>query len=297
MKILDTHAAGEPTRIVISGFPDIGSGSMAQRRERFASEFDHLRRAMILEPRGSDVLVGALLQEPEDPANDAGVIFFNNAGMLGMCGHGTMCVVRALDYLGRKPLREVYRLETPVGVVEAKILDDGWIEVENVPAYRRDAHVKTPLAEGEIAWGGNWFFITHDSPCPVDLAHVDELTDWTQDIRVWLNEHGYPEVDHVEVCVSSSEADSKSFVLCPGGAYDRSPCGTGTSAHMACLYASGDLQEGQIWQQESVIGSIFRGRVSVRNGDLIPTIAGPSFVTAESTLVFEEGDPFRFGIG
>lgn len=300
LQSLDTHAAGEPTRIVYGGFPDLGTGTMAERRERFARDYDHLRRAIVLEPRGSDVLVGALLLEPsEDVVADAGVIFFNNAGMLGMCGHGTMCVARALERLGRKPKGGAYRLETPVGIVEAKLLPDGWVEVENVPSYRSHARVVVAVGEGvegEIAWGGNWFFITHQCPYPVDLAHICELTDWTSEIREWLNANGYPDVDHIEVCVDSPTADSRNFVLCPGAAYDRSPCGTGTSAHMACLFASGDLAEGQEWRQESVIGSLFKGRIRVDGEMVIPTICGPAYVTAESVLILDDADPFRFGI-
>lgn len=296
LKALESHAAGEPTRIIYEGFPDLGTGTMAERRARFEAEFDHLRKGIILEPRGSDVLVGALLQKPNDPSCDAGVIYFNNAGMLNMCGHGTMCFVRALDYLDRKPRGEAYRLETPVGVVEAKLVEDGWVEVENVPAYRQEKDVRTSLAVGDIAWGGNWFFITHDSPCPVNLAHLEALTDYTMAIRTELNAGGYPEVDHIEVCVDSERADSRNFVLCPGAAYDRSPCGTGTSAHMACLSADGILREGQEWRQESVIGSLFRGRVRTDGDGVIPTVIGPAFVNGELTMIFEDADPFRYGI-
>lgn len=273
---------------------------MAERRQVLSNNFDHLRRAIILEPRGADVLVGALVTEPpEDVEADAGVIFFNNTGMLGMCGHGTMCVARALNHLGRKPMADLYRLATPVGIVEARLLEDGWVEVQNVPSYRRDVGVTVPIdggVEGEVAWGGNWFFITHHSPCPVDLSHIRELTDWTNAVRDWLNANGYPEVDHIEVCVPSPTADSRNFVLCPGGAYDRSPCGTGTSAHMACLFASAELAEGQEWRQESVIGSLFRGRVRAEGDHVIPTIAGQAFVTGELTMILDPCDPFRFGI-
>lgn len=296
LKAIETHAAGEPTRIIVDGFPDLGGGSMAERRTRFSAEFDHLRRGIILEPRGSDVLVGALLQEPTDPTCDAGVIFFNNAGMLNMCGHGTMCFVRCLDYLGRPPKGDRYRLETPVGIVEARLLADGWVEIENVPAYRKEKDVRTSLAVGDIAWGGNWFYITHDSPCPVNLSHIEALTDYTMAIKTELNSGGYPEVDHIEVCVDSETADSRNFVLCPGAAYDRSPCGTGTSAHLACLFEDGVIAEGEDWRQESVIGSLFKGRVRREGDKTIPIVAGPAFVNGELTLIFDPADPFQFGI-
>lgn len=296
LRALESHAAGEPTRIVYEGFPDLGSGSMADRRVRFSTEFDHLRRGVILEPRGSDVLVGALLQDPVDPTCDAGVIFFNNAGVLNMCGHGTMCFVRGLAHLGVKPKGDRYRLETPVGIVEAQLLEDGWVEIENVPAYRQAKDVRTSLAVGDIAWGGNWFFITHDSPCPVNHSHIDALTDFTMAIRTELNAGGYPDVDHIEVCVDSETADSRNFVLCPGAAYDRSPCGTGTSAHLACLYEDKVIDEGQEWRQESVIGSLFKGKVRIQDGEIIPSVAGQAFVNGELTLIFDESDPFQFGI-
>lgn len=296
LKALESHAAGEPTRIVYEGFPDLGSGSMSDRRERLATEFDHLRRGIILEPRGSDVLVGALLQTPVDPSCDAGVIFFNNAGVLNMCGHGTMCFVRGLDHLGMKPRGNRYRLETPVGIVEAQLLEDGWVEIENVPAYRQAKDVRTSLAVGDVAWGGNWFFITHDSPCPVNLEHIDALTDFTMAVRTELNAGGYPEVDHIEVCVDSETADSRNFVLCPGAAYDRSPCGTGTSAHLACLVEDKVIAEGQEWRQESVIESLFKGKVRIQAGEIIPSVAGQAFVNGELTLIFDESDPFQHGI-
>ncbi|MBI5281212.1 MAG: proline racemase family protein [Candidatus Solibacter usitatus] len=306
MHVVDSHTGGEPTRVVIAGGPDLGLGSMAGRLIRFKTEHDRFRSAVVNEPRGSDALVGALLCQPVDPACAAGVIFFNNVGYLGMCGHGTIGLVATLAHLGRiKP--GVIRIETPVGEVSAELHQSGEVTVANVPSYRlaQDVPVEVEgygVVRGDIAWGGNWFYLAGSSPYELDLANLEPLTEFTWRIRQALVRNGITgkdgaEIDHVEVFgPPRGQADSRNFVLCPGKAYDRSPCGTGTSAKLACLYADGKLAEGAVWRQESIVGSVFEGSVTVRGGMLLPRIRGSAFVNAEARLVLDGHDPFCWGI-
>jgi 4-hydroxyproline epimerase len=305
--VIDSHTGGEPTRVVIAGGPDLGRGPMAERQERFKNEFDDFRRAVVNEPRGSDVIVGALLCEPSNSECSAGVIFFNNVGYLGMCGHGTIGLIATLAYLGRlQPGPQ--RIETSVGVATASLNPDGSVTVINVPSYRTRSNVELNVAghgriAGDVAWGGNWFFLTKKCAIALNMENVGQLTDLAWAIRRSLElenvtgENG-EEIDHIELygAPSSSDADSKNFVLCPGGAYDRSPCGTGTSAKMACLYADGKLKPGQIWRQESILGSLFEGRIEIQDGRIIPSITGNAYINAEAELVFDPRDPFCRGI-
>ena len=302
VSVIDSHTAGEPTRIVVSGGPDLGGGSVAQRLQRFRKEHDPFRSAVVNEPRGSDVMVGALLLEPEDSSCAAGVIFFNNVGSLGMCGHGMIGLIVTLAHLGRIRPGE-HRVETPVGIVGATLHADGSVSVQNVPSYRKAKGVKVTVpglgvVVGDVAWGGNWFFLIEDHGEQLDLARVDRLTDYTWRVRQAVNEQEFPEVDHVELFgpPRHAGANSRNFVLCPGKAYDRSPCGTGTSAKLACLAADGKLAEGAPWVQESIIGSIFTGRYRRENEQILPTITGAAFVNSEATLILDERDPFCWGI-
>ena len=292
--MIDSHTAGEPTRVVVSGGPPLGSGSIADRAEIFSRDYDHYRSAIVNEPRSSDAVVGALLCEPVDPTCSAAVIFFNNVGLIKMCGHGTIGLAVTLAYMGRiKPGR--HRIETRVGIVEAELHENGDVTVTNVPSYRAEANVtiEVPgygLVTGDIAWGGNWFFLTHHCPVELKLANLDALTAYTWAIRQVLNANSHPEVDHVEI------AGPRNFVLCPGKAYDRSPCGTGTSAKLACLYADGEIREGELWRQESLIGSTFDAWVTIHGNEIRPHIRGAAFVNAEADLILDERDPFCWGI-
>jgi 4-hydroxyproline epimerase len=305
IRVIDSHTGGEPTRTVIEGGPDLGSGAIAERLARFRQEHDRFRSAVVNEPRGSDVIVGALLCEPADPSCAAGVIFFNNVGYIGMCGHGTIGIAATLAYLGRIGPGD-YRLETPVGIVTATLHDSGEVTVSNVPSYRtrKAVTVEAPgfgTFTGDVAWGGNWFFLVNDHRESIDLSNVDRLTECSWAIRQALCRDGVTgdnaaEIDHVELFGPSSTANSRNFVLCPGKAYDRSPCGTGTSAKLACLAADGKLAEGEIWRQESIVGSIFEASY-VRQGEcVLPRIRGSAFVNAEATLLLDSRDPFEWGI-
>ncbi len=307
IQVIDSHTAGEPTRLVIGGGPDLGSGPMAERRERFRRDFDHFRSAVVNEPRGSDPVVGALLCEPSDPSCAAGVIFFNNVGYLGMCGHGTIGLVTTLAHLGRLAAG-AHRIETPVGVVTAELLPNGEVAVANVPSYRCRKGVTVNAGvfgsfTGDVAWGGNWFFLVNDHGEDLDLRRIDRLTEVTWAIRSALQKNGITgeggvEIDHIELFSAPrrADADSRNFVLCPGKAYDRSPCGTGTSAKLACLFEDGKLAEGGTWRQESIVGSLFEGSVKVVDGAIQPTIRGSAFVNAETTLILDDRDPFCWGI-
>ena len=304
---IDSHTGGEPTRVVVDGGPPLRRGSLADQLQQFRTEFDHWRSAIVNEPRGSDAVVGALLCEPQNPDCSAGVIFFNNVGYLGMCGHGTIGVAVTLQYLGKiKP--GPHRIETPVGIVEAALHENNEVTVRNVPSYRSQTGVSVEVegfgaVTGDVAWGGNWFFLTYNLPFPLECSNLDLLSDYAWKIRQALARNGITgadgqEIDHIEIYGNSTNdlADSKSFVLCPGRSYDRSPCGTGTSAKLACLYADGKLREGDTWRQESIIGSIFHGAFTIRDGLVLPEIRGSAFVNAESQLILDDRDPFEWGI-
>jgi 4-hydroxyproline epimerase len=306
IRILDSHTGGEPTRLVLDGFPDLGNGSMAERRQVLAERFDQWRASCMLEPRGNDVLVGALLCNPVDPEACAGVIFFNNSGYLGMCGHGTIGLVVSLAHLGRIG-PGVHKIETPVGTVEATLHQDRSVSVRNVPAYRYRQAVELEVpghgrVVGDIAWGGNWFFLIGEHGLRVSGDNLEALTAYTVAVQQALENQGIRGedgglIDHIELFADDAAADSRNFVLCPGGAYDRSPCGTGTSAKLACLAAADQLQPGQLWRQASVIGSQFEASFQwAADGRIIPTIRGRAHLSAEAELLIEADDPFAWGI-
>jgi len=326
LDVVDSHTAGEPTRCVMSGGPHLGAGPLSERLERLRREHDMYRRAVLCEPRGSDVLVGALLVEPYNTACDAGVIFFNNAGYLGMCGHGMIGVAATLAFLGQIEPGE-HLIETPVGAVNIELHSASRVTIHNVPSYRHRASVVVQVPGygrvcGDVAWGGNWFFLVreHDFANAKDLVitQVEPLTAFTWEIRRALSAAGITgaggaEIDHIELFTAADDATnhSKNFVLCPGKAYDRSPCGTGTSAKMACLAADGLLKPGQPWRQEGILGTVFEGRFAfdqsaasagncaefaVEGCRIIPVITGSAYVTAECTLIFDPADPFRLGV-
>jgi 4-hydroxyproline epimerase len=312
VRVIDSHTGGEPTRVVVSGGPDLGSGSLSGRLERFRSQHDDFRSAVVNEPRGSDVIIGALLCQPTDSKSAAAVIFFNNVGYLGMCGHGTIGLVVTLAHMGRIA-PGTHSIETPAGTIQAQLHETGEVTVNNVASYRSAANLTLNVpgygaVHGDIAWGGNWFFLVRDNNSEdhkeeLTLENVERLTAFTWAIRQALRDNGITgddgkEIDHIELFSSSQVpgVHGKNFVLCPGKAYDRSPCGTGTSAKLACLYADGKLREGQIWKQESIIGSVFEGSVTVRDGKLYPSIKGTAFVNAEADLVLDPRDPLCMGI-
>jgi 4-hydroxyproline epimerase len=308
VRVLDSHTEGEPTRVVLEGGPELGEGSLADRLEVFRSRHDGFRSGVSCEPRGSEVVVGALLCKPLNPKCVAGVIFFNDVGYLGMCGHGTIGVVRSLAHLGRIQPGQ-HCIETPVGEVPVELLPDGSVSVSNVLSYRyrRSVRIDVPgigLLAGDIAWGGNWFFLIGDHPFELTMSRRVELIAATRTIRTALADAGITGkdgalIDHIELFgkPENQENSSRNFVLCPGASFDRSPCGTGTSAKLACLYADGKLSEGQVWKQEGFLGTHFLGTIRAQGEAVLPTIRGRAWITGESELLFEQDDPFAGGIG
>ncbi len=309
IRVIDTHTGGEPTRVVVASPIDVGRGSMSERRDLFAAKFDDYRQAIVCEPRGSDVMVGALLLPPENPASMAGVIFFNNVGCLGMCGHGTIGVAIALQHMERVTTG-IHQIDTPVGAVQFELLGDNRVRIQNVPSYRFRAAVPVKLASGQtvhgdIAWGGNWFFICHDHGLPVEMRGIADLQQLTSELREALETNAIRgkdggEIDHIELIGPPSSivrADARNYVMCPGAAYDRSPCGTGTSAKVACLAADGKLDPGQIHRQESIVGTLFEATYTLADdGRILPYITGAAYVNGEAELILNPNDPFCMGI-
>jgi 4-hydroxyproline epimerase len=308
VRVIDSHTGGEPTRVVVDGAPDLGRDDLAARRERFRREHDDFRSGVVNEPRGSDVVVGALLCEPVDRSCAAGVVFFNNVGVIGMCGHGTIGLAVTLAHLGRIT-PGVHRIETPVGMVSVELHDRHRVTVANVPSYRHAADVRVDVpghgaVTGDVAWGGNWFFLVESPGIDIAPQSIERLTQFSHAVRAALAAHGIrgddgAEIDHVEVYapLAKTTRGARNFVLCPGGAYDRSPCGTGTSAKLACLHARGELAPDEPWSQQSVIGTQFEASYALgERGRVLPRITGSAYVTAESTLIFADDDPLRAGI-
>ena len=309
IRVIESHSGGEPTRVVISGGPDLGGGSIAEQAKRFQQDHDWLRSVVCNEPRGHDAMVGALLCEAQDPDCVCGVIFFNNVSTLGMCIHGTIGLTVTLAHLGRIGVGR-HRIETPVGEVSATLREDGSVEVANVPSYCEAANVPVEVpgwgtVRGDIAWGGNWFFLIDGQGPAVEFGNLEPLTQFTWLVRKQLAEQGITaangaEIDHIESFGPPGDpalADSRNFVLCPGKAYDRSPCGTGTSAKLACLHAAGKIKPGQTWRQAGILDTVFEGHVTeLPDGSLIPRVSGRAWVNGESTYLLDPSDPFRHGI-
>lgn len=307
IQVIDSHTGGEPTRVVIGGGPDLGQGTMAQRREVLRTKHDDFRRTVVNEPRGSDVLVGAILCEPVDSQSSAGVIFFNNVGTIHMCGHGMIGLVVTLGHLGRLKSGR-HTIETPVGNVMVEFDGQHGVTIENVPSFRYRKAVSVQVeghggVMGDVAWGGNWFYLVSDHGQTIEHKNVERLTDFAWRIRQALEREGITGehgglIDHIELFGPPIDPanHSRNFVLCPGKAYDRSPCGTGTSAKVACLLADGKLQSGEVWRQESIVGSVFGASGTFAGDKVIPRITGTAYITGEATLILEDGDPFAGGI-
>jgi 4-hydroxyproline epimerase len=293
---------------VVSGGPELGKGPLSDRLNRFRTDFDGFRSGTVCEPRGSEVIVGALLEEPVNKASSAAVIFFNDVGYLGMCGHGMIGLVTTLQHMGRIQSGS-HMIETPVGDVCAHLHDDGSVTIANVPSYRYRSAVTVDVPEfgrftGDIAWGGNWFFLIENHPFELTVAKRHQLVAAATAIRNALQFAAITGsdgalIDHIEFFSkpTNPENSSRNFVLCPGASFDRSPCGTGTSAKMACLHADGLLRPGELWRQEGILGTVFTGSVQKGiNGAVQPSIRGRAWITGESKLMFGADDPFAQGI-
>ena len=306
LQVIDSHTGGEPTRLVVAGGPGL-QGTLPEQLDQLRRDHDRLRLVVLGEPRGADHMVGALLCRSPDPRCAAGVIFFNNVGYLGMCGHGLMGLMVSLAHQG-VIVGGRHLIDTPVGVVEAVLSARDTVTITNVPSHRHAAEVHLDVpghgpVSGDVAWGGNWFFLVHDHGCEVVARNIPRLTAVAQSIRDALQAAGITgsdgaAIDHIELMVRRPREgiDARSFVLCPGGMYDRSPCGTGTSAVIACEHAAGRLQPGQVWRQESIIGSVFSAHLEQREGRLVPTLTGTAYVNGEARLIIDPDDPFAWGI-
>ena len=307
-KVIDSHTGGEPTRVIIEGGPDLGSGPLLERARLLEEKHLEFCRSVLCEPRGYDAMVGALVVAPVNKQCVTGVIFFNTSKNLGMCGHATLGLLVTLYHLGQISVG-VYKIETPVGIVSAQLHDPNSATVINVESYRYKKDISVRVEKfgkitGDIAWGGNWFFLVQNSPISVKIQNIDKLIYFTSATRRALElqkitaPNGEP-IDHVELYgkPDNQKAHSKNFVLCSSGDYDRSPCGTGCSAKLACLAEDGLWPENKEWVQESIIGSLYTMRY--KWGDdyhIIPTITGSAFITSEATLTFNGLDPYRYGI-
>ncbi len=299
-RAIDSHTGGEPTRVVLAESLGLQGDSLAQMGADFSTRFDHYRAGFVCEPRGSDIVVGALLV-PGVRA-EFGVIFFNNIGLLGMCGHGTIGLARTLLHLGHwKP--GFQQIDTPVGVVDLEVAADGTTTFQNVECFLVQEGLEVSAQgrtyRGDIAWGGNAFFLCDNHGLDITVKNVPALMATADAIQETLNNYGEVEgrpVDHIELIGSGTEgAHARNFVRCPGGAYDRSPCGTGTSAKVATLASKGQLAPGEVWRQQSVTGSIFEAWYTEEGPVIRPFIRATAYLTAESDLLFEPNDPLRHG--
>lgn len=301
--VIDSHTGGEPTRVVLHGAPALDASSAADALAKLRARHHGFRRALIDEPRGSDILVGALLLPAFDPASVATILFFNNVDFFAMCGHGTIGVAVTMAHEGTLQPGE-HQFDTAAGPIKVTLRDAHRVSLQNVPSYRlqRAARLEVPdigTVRGDIAWGGNWFFLVTEHEQRIHPDNIPALTRFTARIRQALDTSELRGaqgalIDHIELCGPPSDpqlADSRNFVLCPGNAYDRSPCGTGTSAHIACLIADGHLEPGQPWRQQSITGSIFEASGEICDNGIVPTITGDAFLTARATLLFDEQDP------
>ncbi len=308
IEVVDSHTGGEPTRIVVGGGPDLGQGTLAERRDVFRRDFDRFRSRVVNEPRGSEVLVGGLVCQPTDTAAAAGVIYFNNVGMIGMCGHGTIGLLVTLYYLERISIGQ-HRIETPVGLITATLHDAHRVTVENVASFRTKKDVSVTVPDfgdfvGDIAYGGNWFFLIKQHQEQIEIRTVRRLERLTIAImdaldRQGITGNGGEKIDHIELFANEDPrlADSRNFVMCPGGAYDRSPCGTGTCAKIACMAADGGLGPGEVWRQAGICGSVFEASYRIdENGRVRPSITGSAYICGQGKLMVQDGDPLADGI-
>lgn len=313
MHVIDSHTEGEPTRVILSGGPDLGSGSLAERANILATEHQEFYRSVVSEPYGQEAMVGVMLVEPVNSECVAGVVYFDAASVIGMCGHGTIGVAVTLAHMGKIDIG-THKIETPVGIVEVTLSNQNTVTVKNVDSYRTQKRVSVDVkgignVVGDIAYGGNWFFLVDDSPTPVLPNNIRGLTEAGIAIREAIHAQGITGenngiIDHIVLYgpALTQKGHTRNFVLCPDNAYDRSPCGTASSARLACLAADKLLLAGHDIHQESTIGSSYT--LSYQNtisptspkGSITPAITGQAFITREATLIHNPNDPLKNGI-
>jgi 4-hydroxyproline epimerase len=311
LRVLDSHTIGEPTRLVIDEWCaaslDLGTGSVRQRRDVFRERYDHLRRAIVADPRGVEAMVGVVLVPPTDPSCDLGAIYFNRVGYLDMCGHATIGLAVSLGHLGRISPGP-FRLETPAGVVGVQWHGGTSVSFQCVSPRRIHRGLVVRCADGttvsgDVATSGLWFFICRDHGLSIDTEAISQLRDKAWAIRRSLAAAGVTGdtgevIDHIVLMGPPQDPanHARNFVLCPDGAFDRSPCGTATSALVGCLHDDDLLAEGALWRQESILGGVYEASINRSGGVLMPTVRGQAWITAESTLHFAADDPYRTGL-
>jgi proline racemase len=327
IQAVDSHTAAEPTRVITGGLPTIRGATMAEKRDQLRQEHDSIRKSLVLEPRGHDAIVLAFLLPPTRDDADLGVVFANDAGYLGMCGHGSIGLVTTAVAMGLVPAVEPVTeiaLDTPVGLIRCRVAVEAGrpksVTITNVPSflYRQrvivDVHGFGKVA-ADVAYGGNWFaFVEADQlGLVVEKSHLPVLMQAATAIREALVREGvrgiHPEtgeeetVDHIKLfeALDGEHLGARSLTLCPGTAYDRSPCGTGTSAKLAVLHAKGELKQGEVFDSESVLGTKFMARIVGETTvgkypAIVPEITGSAWITSFATFVIDPDDPCRLGI-
>ena len=311
LRVIDSHTIGEPTRVVldeslVAGL-DLGGGSVRDRRDQFRDRCDHVRSALVGDPRGTTAMVGVILVPPADPTCRFGAFYVNRVGYLDMCGHATIGLAVTLGARGIIEPGD-FRLESPAGVVGVTWHGGGEAAFECVPPRRIAQNLALACDDGsqvtgDVATSGLWFYLCRDHGILVEPTAIPALTARAWSIRRALEARGISGdggevIDHVVLLGPPRDPgnDGRAFVLCPDGAFDRSPCGTGTSALVGCLFEDGILTAGRTWRQESVLGGVYEASIRRERDILVPTVRGRAWLTAETTLHFAGDDPYRTGL-
>jgi len=323
-KCIDAHTCGNPVRVIVEGGPDLKGDSMSQKRQHFLEEFDWIRKGLMFEPRGHDMMSGSILYPPSDPQNDVGILFIETSGCLPMCGHGTIGTVTVMieEGLIEPKIPGKLRLETPAGLVHVSYKTEGnkctSVRLTNIKSYLHSEKLEVNCPDlgtltVDVAYGGNFYAIvdpqTHFKGIQDHTA--DQLISWSRVIRKEMNEKfSFNHPDNETICglshllwtgkTISKEATARNAVFYGDKAIDRSPCGTGTSARMAQWSAKGMLIPGEEFIHESIIGSKFIGRIEEETEldgkkAIIPSIQGWARIIGYNTIIIDEEDPYAFG--
>lgn len=321
---IDAHTCGNPVRLVAGGGPLLQGANMSERRQHFLKEFDWIRKGLMFEPRGHDMMSGSILYPPSDPQNDIGVLFIETSGCLPMCGHGTIGTVTIAIEEGlvvpKTPGK--LRLETPAGLVLIEYVQEGKkvksVKLKNVKAYLAAENLSVQCPDlGEltldVSYGGNFYAIVdvQSNFKGIENYTADQLVGWSRALRKNINDKYdfvHPENPTINGCshilwtgaTIDPNATARNAVFYGDKAIDRSPCGTGTSARLAQWYAKGKLKQGEPFIHESIIGSKFIGRIEeVTELDgkpaIIPSIEGWAMVTGYNTIIIDDDDPYAHG--
>jgi len=321
---IDAHTCGNPVRLVAGGGPQLEGDSMSDKRQHFLNEYDWIRKGLMFEPRGHDMMSGSILYPPADSANDTGILFIETSGCLPMCGHGTIGSVTIMiqEGLVQPKTQGKLRLETPAGLVEAEYRMEGErvssVKIKNVASFLAGENLETECPDlgkltFDVAYGGNFYAIIdpQENFSGLQDYKADQLISWSRELRRRINkEHDFvhPEderiggVSHIMWTGDTidEKATARNAVFYGDKAIDRSPCGTGTSARMAQWAAKGKLKQGNEFIHESIIGSRFIGRIEDRTEvggkqAIIPSIEGWARITGYNTITIDDDDPYAHG--